>query len=126
MKTEEIINKETKQVLVTKEGTPLIKNTLETGDKFVCVWNAPVQEQKGESKHPRHYVKMNILSHGVESTEFVELTPTQYETLKAVAEDINQDDLNQYVFTCYEYTNSLGTKSVGVTHKVKKPAVKLQ
>ena len=124
MKSEEIKNKEN-EVLTTKDGQPLFRHTLEAGDVFVPLWNKPVEEMKGNAKYPRHYIKVNILIDGKEVEQFIDLTPSQYESLMNIVNDKDNDDLNQYKFKCYEYENSKGTTSVGVTHKEKKPPVSL-
>jgi len=124
MKTEKIVNKEN-EVLTTKDGIELVKNSLEAGDKFVCLWNKPVSEQKGESKHPRYPMKMNILIGEKVEEVYVDLTPSQYNSLLNIFDDKESEDLNQLKFTAYEYTNSLGTKSVGITHKEKLEPVSL-
>ena len=120
MKSEEIVNKETQEVLINKAGEPLVKNTLELGDKFISLYNAPVSEKRGQAKFERYFTKAKVQTVKGEDVEcFLELTPTQYETLLKVVEDEQSDDLNQYVFTTYEYANAFG-KSIGITNKVKK------
>lgn len=125
MKTEEIVNKETKQPLMTKDGKPLFKHTLTAGDVFVCLWNRPIEEKKGNAVHPRHYIKVNILIDGVEVEQFIDLTPTQFKSLCNIADDKESDDLNQYKFKAYAYTDSMSGTSIGVTHKEKKQPARL-
>ena len=123
MKTEEIVNKETEVVLVNKDGQVLVKNSLEVGDKFISLYNNPVKEMRGNAKFPRYFTKAKVQSvQGNEHECFLELTPTQFETLEKVAKDESSEDLNQYVFKTYEYETKYG-KSLGITHKEKKPAV---
>lgn len=124
MKTEQIKNKETGEVLTTKDGEELVKHTLEVGDKFISLWNNPVSEMRGESKYARLYTKAKVqTSDGSEHEVYLDLTPTQFDTLVRVAKDKEEDDLNQLVFKTYEYDNSKGSVSVGITHKEKKPPV---
>lgn len=125
MKTEEIKNKETNEPLTTKDGQTLFKNSLENGDKFVCLWNRPIEELKGNAKHPRFYIKANVLIDGEEVETYLDLTPTQFKSLCNIADDVNSEDLNQYVFKAYEYQNSMGSMSIGVTNKEKKEPVSL-
>jgi hypothetical protein len=125
MKTIEMINKETNEPMTTKDGTAMFKHTLEAGDLFVCLWNRPIEEKKGNAVHPRYYIKVNILVDGQEVEQFIDLTPTQFKSLCNVADDKESDDLNQYKFKCYAYTDSMGGTSIGVTHKEKKEAVSL-
>lgn len=125
MKSEEIVNKETQEVLTTKEGVPLVKNTLEVGDKFVCLWNKPVEEQKGDAKYPRYVMRANVLVDDKEVEAYIDLTPSQFNSLNNIVADKESEDLNQYKFKTYEYDNSQGGKSVGITHKEKKEPVSL-
>ena len=83
-----------------------------------------IEEKKGNAKHARHYIKANILVDNKVEEVFLELSPTQFNTLIKVADDKESEDLNQYKFTAYEYENSYG-KNVGITHKVKKDPVSL-
>jgi len=123
MKSEEIVNKETQEVLTSKAGVPLVRNTLELGDKFISLYNNPVSELRGDAVHPRLYTKAKVLSGDSEQEVFLELTPTQFKVLEKVAKDENADDLNQYVFNTYEYENCKKTISIGITHKTKKEPV---
>ena len=125
MKTEEMVNKEN-EVMTTKDGAVMFKHTLEAGDKFVCLWNKPVAEKKGDAKFETYKMKANVLVGEKVEEVFLTLTPTQYNSLLNIVNDKESDDLNQYKFTAYEYTSkTYGDGQVGITHKEKKEPVSL-
>ena len=123
MKQEKILNK-SGEVMTTKEGVELLKNTLEEGDQFIPIHNNIMEKKrtveiKGEEKVITDYKmiakvmrdSVDYLNGKGENEHFITLTPSQ---AKAIKKKVTAGiEINQNVFNCYEYVNDYG-KQVGV------------
>jgi hypothetical protein len=129
MKTEQIINKETKEVLKTNDGIELTRNTFEIGDIFIPVKNriiSNVREVNVKGK-PAKITDNKLIANvkdvnGIHEEVFITLTPTQVRSIqKRIDEGL---EINQHEWVVYEYeskTYGPGQVGVGLKSDTKKP-----
>ena len=137
MKTEIIKDKQGK-VLKTKEGVELQKFEFEVGDSFIPSFNRPivnkvegVNSKTGKTEtYEKFKLKCKVRnSEGVLITDksgsseiFVDLTPSQYNTIIGKLEKDDIFEPNQHLWSCYEYKNSKGSwVGIGIKGSHKKP-----
>lgn len=118
----ELKNKEGEE-LVNKEGKTLVEYRLEIGDEFIPSYNnvgknTNTATVKGQQKEiDNYYIKAkardkegNLIANGEEI--YITLTQTQANTLNKHAKD--GTDLNQNIFTAYEYQSKKFGAQIGV------------
>ena len=125
MKQEKIKN-DKGEILKTKEGVELVKNTFEVGDEFIPMYNnisektKTIVTKKGDQKNITTYkivVKIKDSSEDMSEKEniWIDLTPAQAETIKKKLDaDI---EINQGIWTVYEYESSKYGKNIGIGMK---------
>lgn len=125
MKVEEVKNK-IGETLTTKEGQTLYKLRFEEGDTFIPIFNSVVKrenaytDEKGQQKVAITYL-MKCVAKDKDGNEvevngtkeiFVDLTPTQANTLTKKTE--SGVELNQNLWICYAYNSKEHGKQLGV------------
>ena len=125
MKQEKIKN-DKGEILKTKEGVELVKNTFEVGDEFIPMYNnisektKTIVTKKGDQKNITTYkivVKIKDSSEDMSEKEnvWIDLTPAQAETIKKKLDaDI---EINQGIWIVYEYESSKYGKNIGIGMK---------
>lgn len=119
------------ETLTTKEkGEIMYDYKFEVGDVFIPCNNSLIKKVnkdvlvKGVKKTITSYkLKCKVLGFQDEEEIFVSLTPSQADTL---LKKINEDkiNINQHLFSAYEYTAGDETKQVGIGFKTKKTPMK--
>ena len=116
MKTEKIINKETKEVYKSENGTEFTKNTFELGDTFIPKHNSIIEKikkgvttKKGVMNITEYRVlafvknKDDVEQEVNDSNEiYIDLTPSQAISLKKKLNDDVLINQNQFVVREYE------------------------
>ena len=133
MEFRKIKNKEG-EVLTTKEGNELVELRLEIGDEIIPLFNDVLEKSReveinGQTKTivnsslkcKARDVNGQTIMHNGEEEVFVSLTPAQAKSMKKKATE--GLELNQNVFTAYEYISKNYGKQIGVgLKKSNKPA----
>jgi len=139
MKIKEIKDKKTKKSLKTKEGKVLKDKMLEAGDEFIPEFNrfkevvTEYEEEGQKKKVTNHFLKCKvkgkegkIIENEDEETDddkykhFIRFTDGQVKVMKKLIDEGVQ--LNQNIFSAYEYTNDYGTQvGVGIKKDLKDP-----
>lgn len=132
MKISQVKN-EKGEVLKTQDGIELQEFKFEKGDEFVPSYNTILvkeyeaeEEIKGKKQKVKRYInkikakvrdaEKNIVKDNQGNKEvFVLLTPSQAKSLQKKID--NGDEINQKLFTAYEYESSIGTQEVGIGYK---------
>lgn len=129
MKSENIKNKDG-QVMTTKEGKELVKNTLEIGDEFIPKTNGILSTKREvEVKGKVTTITDNKIVATVKDKDgnlfeevFISLTPSQARTIqKKLDSDI---EINQSEWVVYEYESKeygAGQIGVGIKKERKEP-----
>lgn len=134
MKTDVIENKETKETMTTKEGEPLVKNTLELGDELIPLRNKVfVTEHEAEIKGKKKKLKRYTIVANVRNSEtqkpievngkhdlFIDLTEGQAKSFLNAKEE--GEDITQHLWNTYVYENEFGEQlGIGIKGRFKPP-----